>query len=261
MTLTPFPESLGFRTGASSAHTSRTMMLAELTLVLNGVDTKAPAEGYRSAIIEDNILGKPTRTTRQRSVKRLRELYALDPDCTLFRLLRHFWPADPSSQPMLAFLLAVARDTLLRDVTPFVLSVKMDEIVTAEATSEHLAHQYPKRFGQSTLLATAQRLASSWTQAGYLRGKVKKVRTDPTITPVVISYAILLGYLCGLRGKMLLDSPWTRLLGRSPAKILDLTHEASKQGWLRYKGAGAVVEIGFPGLLKPHEERAAYEPN
>jgi len=33
--------------------------------------------------------------------------------------------------------------------------------------------------------------------------------------PVVISYAILLGYLCGLRGKLLLDSPWTRLLDSS----------------------------------------------
>ena len=259
--LTPFPESLGFRTGANSAHTSRTMMLAELALVLNRVDASASAEGYRSAIIEDNILGKPTRTTRERSARRLAELYALAPDCTVFRLLRHFWPADPSSQPMLAFLLASARDTLLRDATPFVVAVKLDEIVTAQSIGEHLAHLYPKRFRPTTLHSTAQNLASSWTQAGYLRGKVKKSRVKATVTPVVISYAVLFGYLCGLRGKLLLDSPWTRPLDRSAAEILDLTQEASKQGWLRYKGAGAVVEIGFPGLLKPQEERAAYEQN
>ena len=259
--LTPFPESLGFRSGASSAHTSRTMMLSELTLVLSGVEATAPAEGYRFAVIEDNILGKPTRTTRQRSAKRLTELYALNSDCTLFRLLRHFWSADQIGRSMLAFLLASARDPLLRGATPFVLSVKPGEIVTAEAIGEHLGHQYPKRFRPTTLHSTAQNLASSWTQAGYLRGKVKKSRVKPTVTPVVISYAILLGYLCGLRGKLLLDSPWTRLLGRSPAEILDLTHEASKQGWLRYKGAGAVVEIAFPGLLKPHEEKAAHEQN
>ncbi len=259
--LTPFPESLGFRMGANSAHTSRTMMSAELALVLNQVDASASAEGYRSAIIEDNILGKPTRTTRERSAKRLTELYALDCDCTLFRQLRHFWPADSSSQPMLAFLLAAARDTLLRDATPFVVAVKLDEIVTAQAIGEHLTHLYPKRFRPTTLHSTAQNLASSWTQAGYLRGKVKKIRVKPNVTPVVASYAILLGYLCGLRGKLLLDSPWTRLLDRSSAEILDLTHEASRQGWLRYKGVGAVVEIGFPGLLKPQEERAAYEQN
>jgi hypothetical protein len=237
------------------------MMLEDLGLILRHVAAEAPSAQYRQAIIEDNILGKPTRTTRQRSAKRLTELYALDPDCTLFRLLRHFWSADASSQPMLVFLLASARDPLLREATPFVVGVKLDEIVTAEAIGEHLGHQYPKRFRPTTLHSTAQNLASSWTQAGYLRGKVKKSRVKPIITPVVISYAILLGYLCGLRGKLLLDSPWTRLLDRSPAEILDLTHEASRQGWLRYKGAGTVVEISFPGLLKPHEEKAANEQN
>ena len=261
MILMPFPESLGFRTGANSAHTSRTMMLAELALVLNRVDANAPAEAYRSAMIEDNVLGKPTRTTGECSAKRLTELYALAPECTLFRLLRHIWAADPSSQPMLAFLLASARDTLLREATPFVVGVKLGEIVTANAIGEHLGHRYPKRFRPTTLHSTAQNLASSWTQAGYLHGKVKKSRIKATVTPVVTSYAIMLGYLCGLRGKLLLDSPWTRLLDRSSAEILDLTQEASKQGWLRYKGAGAVVEIAFPGLLKPQEERAAYEQN
>ncbi len=93
-TPTVFPESLGFRSGAASAHTSRTMMLQELTLVLNHVSPNATQAAYRRAIIEDNVLGKPTQTTRQRSAKRLAELYALDPNCTLFRLLRHFWPAD-----------------------------------------------------------------------------------------------------------------------------------------------------------------------
>ena len=260
-TPTTFPESLGFRSGAASAHTSRTMMLQELALVLNHVSADASAATYPQAIIDDNVLGKPTRTTRERSAKRLAELYALDPGCTLFRLLRHFWPADPSSQPMLAFLLASARDTLLRDATPFVMGIKLNEIVTADAIGEHLARQYPSRFRPTTLHSTAQNLASSWTQAGYLRGKVKKIRVEPNVTPVVLSYAALLGHLCGLRGKLLLDSPWSRLLDRSPAEITELTHEASKQGWLRYKGVGNVVEIAFPGLLKPHEEKAAYEPD
>lgn len=235
------------------------MMLQELATILNNVSADAAAPTYRQAIIDDNVLGKPTQTTRQRSAKRLAELYALDLGCTLFRLLRHFWPADSSGQPMLAFLLASARDPLLREATPVVIGAKLNDIVAADAIGEHLAQQYPSRFRPTTLHSTAQNLASSWTQAGYLRGKVKKVRVKPNVTPVVLSYAVLLGYLCGLRGKLLLDSPWTRLLDRSPAQITDLTHEASKQGWLRYKGAGSVVEIAFPGLLKPHEEKAAYE--
>jgi hypothetical protein len=43
--------------------------------------------------------------------------------------------------------------------------------------------------------------------------------------------------------------------------VVDLATEASKQGWLRLKAAGSVVEITFPGLLKPAEERLAHEPD
>jgi hypothetical protein len=88
-----------------------------------------------------------------------------------------------------------------------------------------------------------------------LAGKVKKIRVKPLVTPIVTAFALALGFLCGFRGRLLLDTTWTRLLDRSPAEITDLAVEASRQGWLTYKGAGSVVEITFPGLLKPHEEK------
>src|SRR5262249_42684115 len=54
-----FPDGLGFRDGAASVHTSRTLMLAELSLVLQEVGADAPAAAYGSAIVEENVLGKP----------------------------------------------------------------------------------------------------------------------------------------------------------------------------------------------------------
>jgi hypothetical protein len=256
-----FPEGLGFRDGAASVHTSRTMMLEELSLLLGRVRSDAPAAAYVSVIVEENVLAKPTQTTRQRTAKRLRELYALDPGCALFRLLRHFWDTDPASKPMLAFLAAAARDPLLRETTPFVQDVPPGDPVTPEQIAAHLNEKYPKRFQASTALATAQRLASSLGQAGYLRGRAKKTRSRPQVTPIVAAFALILGYLCGLRGKLLLGSSWTGLLDRSPAEVAELAAEASKQGWLTFKAAGAVVEITFPGLLKPHEEKAAHDPD
>ncbi len=250
---------LGFRNGTTSVHTSRTMMLEELSLVLGRVPATAKPDAYVEAIVEDNALGKPTQTTRERTAQRLGELYGLDPACTLFRLLRHFWPTDPASRPMLAFLAAAARDPVVREVTPFVVAVAVGTIVNPEQIAKHLEEKYPKRFQASTALATAQRLASSWGQAGYLAGKVKKKRSRPVVTPVVATFALLLGYLSGLRGKMLLDTPWTRMLDRTSAEVADLAVEASRQGWMNYKAAGTVVEITFPGLLKPQEEKAAHD--
>ena len=126
-----------------SVHTSRTMMLHELKLILKRVALDAPASSYVEAIIEENVLGKPTRSTRQRTAKRLRELDALDPRCTLFRLLRYFWSSDPGNHPMLAFLMACARDPLLREATPFVLAIPVGQIVSPGDIVTYLNAQYP----------------------------------------------------------------------------------------------------------------------
>jgi hypothetical protein len=255
------PDNLGFRTGVGSVHASRTIMLGELSLLLNGVPPDAPASRYREAIVDENLLGKATRSTRLKTTEHLTALYALDPAFALFRLLRTFWETEQAGKPMLAFLAASGRDGLLRDSTDCVLAVPSGEGVNAAGVAQSLDERYPSRFGPTTLHATAQRLASSWTQAGYLTGKVAKRRTQPNVTPQVTSYALVLGYLSGLRGSLLLDSVWTRLLDRPRAEVMELTEEASKQGWLRLKAAGAVVEVTFPGLLKPAEERLAHEPD
>lgn len=254
-------KAIGFRNGKTSVHTSRTMMLEELALVLERVEPAAKPEAYYTAIVADNALGKPTQTTRERTAKRLSELYSLDSRCTVFRLLRHFWSVDAAGRPMLAFLAAAARDPLLRETTPFIQSFPQGETVAPERIAGHLNERFPGRFQASTALATAQRLASTWTQAGFLRGKATKKRTRPVVTPVVTAFALVLGFLRGWRGKLLLDSTFSRLLDRSPAELTELAVEASKQGWLRYKSSGAVVEITFPGLLTAQEEQASHEPD
>lgn len=253
------PTVFGFREGTTSVHMSRTMMLDELSSLLDKVDANGKADSYVSAIIDENALCKPTQTTRRRTAKRLAELYALDPACTLFRLLRRFWAGDQAGRPMLAFLAAAARDPLLREVTPFVLDIRAGEPVTPLQIDEHLAELYPNRWKSTTRHSAAQNLASSWAQAGLLSGRSKKRRSHPVATPSVAAFAVAFGYLCGIRGRLLLDSVWTRLLDRSPSEVGNLVVEASRQGWLTYKTAGGVVEIAFPGLLTPQEEKAAHD--
>jgi len=258
---TKLPESLGFRDAISSVHNSRTMMFAELSLILDHVGVNAKTSEYISAVVEQNVLGKPTQTTRKRTARLLVDLYTLDQSRAVFRLLRHFWIADPAARPMLACLAAAARDPLFRDMTPFVFSIPVGATVDSKEVAKSLGEKFSGRFSAATLTSTSQNLASSWTQAGYLTGKINKKRTRPVVTPVLVTYAFLLGYLSGSRGKMLLDTIWTRMLVRTPAEITDLAIDASKQGWMTFKAAGSVYEITFPGLLTPQEEKASYEPN
>ena len=81
-------------------------MLEELSLVLDKIPFDVDKSVYVSAIVDENVLGKPTRTTRLKTAKRLVELYALDPHCPIFRSFRGYWRGDPAGRPMLAFLTA-----------------------------------------------------------------------------------------------------------------------------------------------------------
>ena len=253
--------SVGFRDGSASVHTGCTMMLTELRSLLDHVAAGATAGDYTKSIMDENILGKPTRAARQETARRLQALYGLDPHYPLFRLLRRFWAANPESRPMLAFLVAAARDSLLRETTLLVQEIPLGQLVSPGEIAKSLEEKYPQRFSTTTRLSTARNLASSWSQAGYLKGRAKKSRTRPQIPPGVVAFALLIGYLCGLRGSLLLDCIGTRLLDCTMNTVMDLAMEASQQGWLRFKASGSVIEISFPGLLTVAGEKAAYESN
>src|SRR5688572_27819877 len=109
----PRPE-FGFRTGTVGTHTSRTMMLEDASVLFSVAPVKATRTEYRDAILTDNCLGKRTLSTRRASDQRLSELYALDPRVALFRVMRALWENDERGRPLLALLLSIARDPLLR---------------------------------------------------------------------------------------------------------------------------------------------------
>ena len=66
----------GFRAGERGTHTSRTMMLEELSHLLEAVPGDVAREQYADAVMEQNCLGKRTAATRKLSLQRLTELYA-----------------------------------------------------------------------------------------------------------------------------------------------------------------------------------------
>ena len=70
------------------------MMLQELGAVLGVVPVGSVADAYREAILQRNVLGKTTGSTRQKSLRHLRELYALDEAIPIFGLLRKLHAMD-----------------------------------------------------------------------------------------------------------------------------------------------------------------------
>ncbi len=250
------PEALGFRNSTRGGpHSSRTIMLHDLRVLLEEIPQPAHKKDYLHAIFEDNILGKKTVSSRKKSAEYLGVQYGLDPSITIFRSMRYFWHKDACSQPLLAMLCALARDPVLRLSVELILQTPVGERITKYHFEQVIEKNAGDRFSHKTLESISRNVFSSWTQAGYLKGNRSRYRTLPDVTVGSVAYAVLLGYLCGERGKLLLDCIWVRLLGISTAQVLDYVLKASRLGWLDYRGIDSVVEIRFPNLLTQAEQR------
>ena len=253
-------ERCGFSFERGGAHIARTMMLGELTELLAHVTSpEAEKAQYLAAVDEDNCLGKRSMRTRRLTFRHLADLYALDPAVTLFRAMRYLWERDPAGRPLLALLCAYARDAVLRATAGFVQGVPRGEVLTREELEEFIDAQDPGRFSKATLKSTAQNVNSTWTQSGHLTGRVKKVRSRAAASAGSAAYALLLGYLHGVRGSALFTTEYVKLLDCSAERARELAEEASRRGWVVMKQIGNVVEVVFPAMLTPLEMEWIHE--
>lgn len=241
-------EALGFRFGDRGTHTSRTMMLDELQATLADAPEDAPRPTYVEAIVGHNCLGKPTSATRVLSAQRLSELYALDPDVPLFRVMRHLWRLDERGRPLLAMLVALARDPLLAATAPAVVPLAAGEEFARGPMRQALRDAVGNRLNDATLEKVARNAASSWSQAGHLTGRTFKVRRAVQPTFATVALAMLLAYASGSRGDALFESDWLKVLDCHPSAARDLAIDAKRLGLIDLRMAGDVLDVDFDRL-------------
>ena len=244
----------GFSFKRGGAHTSRTMMLEELGALLTYVDCpKADKSDYLQAIDDENCLGKRSRKTRVLTYRHLVNLYSLDRTNVLFRALLYFWNRDIKGQPLLALLCTYARDSIFRSTAPFILKFPEGATITRESLEEFIEGQELGRFSKATQKSTAQNINSTWTKSGHIYGRARKVRAHANPTAGNVSYALLLGYLSGVRGQALFQTEYTKLLDCTFEKAIELAEEASRKGWVVFKRVGDVIEVLLPNLINQEE--------
>jgi hypothetical protein len=254
-------ERVGFRFGDKGTQTSRTIMLDELSVLLRVANPSASRADYRALIIEENCLGKRTVATRKLSCQRLSELYALNTDVLLFRVMRQLWQSDGQSRPLLAILLAMARDPLLRMTAPPIIQLRPGEELTRQALTNAFVQGTGSRFNEAVLNKIVRNTASSWTQSGHLEGRTHKYRRLVCPTPAVITFAFLLGYTLGARGALLFKTLWTMILDVSNDELISLATDAKRLGYLDLKMSGGVTEVSLSRLLTEEERRLVHGTN
>ncbi len=215
----------GFGFERCGVHSSRTIMLEDLRLLLSYVsDPLAGKNDCFHAIEHDNCLGKRSGKTRKLTARHLATLYTLDPSVTLYRALRYFWEKDPDAQPLLALLCAYARDSILRSNASFIHAFSEGQVLNREDMEEFIESREAGRFSKATLKSTARNINSTWTKSGHIRGRIKKIRSRAKATPGAAAYALLQGYLTGVRGEALFLSEYTELLDCSIDRTINVTY-------------------------------------
>ena len=238
----------GLSNSMAGSHTSKTMMLRELRALLAAVPSDSSYDVYADAVLQQNALGKATSATRSKTLLHLRHLYALDGSVAVFAALRDLWSRDDEAQPTLALLCACARDPLLRATAGYILEAPIGELVTPEILGREVAHAYPSRYKEGTLHHIGQNTGSSWNQAGFLDGRVRKYRVRPRPTEMALVFALYLGHLEGLSGPALTATLWVRLLEADEYWIEDNLINTGRAGWIDLARSGGMTEIGFEHL-------------
>ena len=237
------PTRAGLRFGPKSTHTSRTIMLSELTDLLTAVPSDGMRADYAAAIIDENVLGKATMATRRLTNQRLGELYALDPHLPIFRILRRLWLVDRPGRPLLAMLCALARDPLLRATATLVLALPVGAELIRGDFLDTIRQAVGTRLNEAVLDKVARNAASSWAQSGHLVGRVRKIRRRVDPTPAAVAMAVWLGTVEGRAGRALLESRWAQVLDRPGGALLPLALRARQLGLIHARAGGDVVEI------------------
>jgi hypothetical protein len=236
----------GLKFSSGGAHISRTMMLKELDAVMAAVPVGSGAADYREAILQQNVLGKNTDSTRKESLRRLRELYALDEAKLIFGTLRKLHNIDPASLPLLALQVAWARDPLFRATTQPVIEASEGERVKTASLALVFEAVFPNQYSESSRNQTARHAASSWTQTGHLIGRANKTRRRIKPTIAAATMALFLGDIAGYHGAAVFSNPWCRLLDLNPDRARAISQEAHRAGLLNLRAVGEVVELSFP---------------
>lgn len=232
----------------TTVHDSRTLMLKDLVTLVDALAGEmVTPDRAREAVVTDNVLGKKTHRTRQKSFQYLQRLYSLDehqaPGQLFFRLFR----VHQAAQGQLAALQVLSVDRLFQATLATLLSCEENQPVEA-AMFVAPVRGTGAEYRDITLESCTRNLISSWSQAGWLTARLKKrrLRVDPL--PESVAFALYLGYQEGRRGLRLMNSRYMEAFSSSPETLDELAYQASRLGYLSYRRIADVLEIHFPHL-------------
>lgn len=215
---------------------------------------KIMAHGMENAnyleAMEANVIGKKSSAGTSKTTGYLIRLYHFNLNYLPFKAFRYFWGiTDSNEKTLITLVYAIQHDDILAESLEVLKKVQPGEKVEVSLFEESIENNHPNQYSINSKHSIGQNLASSWKQAGYIKGRVKNIRTQPQIGYRVACFAFLLAYLKGYRGDFIWNSIGVKALCQLEGRVRELAIECAKRDLIQYQYAGSVTAISFTNLL------------
>jgi hypothetical protein len=232
---------------------TRAALYSDFRTLITSVPAGAPRARYRHAVIEENLLARPTRAARSKAWKELAPRYGVDGSAALFRafLEEDRRASSDQDRALAAYLLFALHDRLVCDLGVHwlhqYLRAAPAELRTADVIAfldaREPSHPEIAGWSHSSRENIASHYLSALKEFGLARGAQKKVsvRPSPGAPPVRFLLRALLRE--GESPLAAVQSPLFGLLGLSLDETVELLFRLHAEGTIRFRMQGDIVEL------------------
>jgi hypothetical protein len=235
---------------------ARSALYTELQLLLNGQPTALPARAYRSLVIDENFLARPSISARRKLWEELHCRYRLDAHDELFKIFWTEWQScgsDPE-RGLTAYVLLALNDRLVADLGVewlFPLLVRAPAQLRPQevrAFIERAAGQHPEvlRWSDKTAWAVAQKYCASIRDFGLAKGIAKKVTVAPSLHGAPVRLLLRALRLIGTVDLDIIRHRIFRLLAIDVPEVITALAELNRVEQIRFRMQGDIVELDLP---------------
>jgi hypothetical protein len=242
----------------SSRLSARSALFTDLQLLLDDRAEPLTSEQYRTMVVEENCLTRPSTAARRKLWEELRKRYLLDRRRPLYSAFWSEWhrsKSDPE-RGLTAYILLALNDRLVADLgTQWLYSylrrapaeTRVEEVRSFIRRAGEAEHPEVKKWTEDTQLHIAQHYLASIRDFGLARGKGKKFSLRPALYGAPMRLLVRALRLVRVNDLDILSSPVFRLLALDGAEVIDALGELNQRGELRFRMQGDVIELEIGG--------------
>ena len=239
-------------------------MLEELRTVIPTLQPERARADVRKAILEDNVLRRPSIASRKKVFKKLSARYfrADTPQATARLVAALQRESDPIQVGLYAYTMLLWNDALIFHLGCDWLAPKLGrapfEVEASDVEDElkRLSKRFPeiKKWSQSTRQKVSTHYLSLLRDCGFATGAVRKHLRRPYISPEVVLFGAQLVTGGGEPPANILEHPLFTAMGLSVEDVISALTELQQHGHIEFAIQGGAVYF-----KEELEKKSAYE--